>query len=91
MDNLPATSLHAERERDPAAFARHVDGIRTALRRHLDAVSLRQAAREVGMSPTGLSKFLEGSEPYMPTVMKLRAWHAAHSAGAPPAAHDHTP
>jgi hypothetical protein len=28
------------------------------------------------MSPTGLSKFLDGSEPYMPTLRKLRQWHS---------------
>jgi hypothetical protein len=81
LDNEPGTSLRAERERDPAAFARNIDEIRAALRRHLDEASLRQAAREVGMSPTGLSKFLDGAEPYLPTVMKLRAWHAAHARG----------
>jgi hypothetical protein len=81
VDNEPGTSLRAERERDPAAFARNIDEIRAALRRHLDEASLRHAAREVGMSPTGLSKFLDGAEPYLPTVMKLRAWHAAHASG----------
>jgi len=77
VENEPGTSLRAERERDPAAFARQVAEIRATLRRHLDEVSLRQAAREVGMSATGLSKFLGGAEPYIRTVGKLRAWHAA--------------
>jgi hypothetical protein len=81
LDHEPGTSLRTERERDPAAFARHIEEIRAALRRHLDEASLRQAAREVGMSPTGLSKFLDGAEPHMRTVGKLRAWHAGRPRG----------
>ena len=79
-------SLRAQREQDPDAFAKQIYDIRAALSLYLDAVSLRGAAREIGMSATGLSNFLNGSEPYMPTVAKLRRWHAAHSGAgeAPP-------
>ena len=70
------TSLHAQRERDPDGFAREIESIREALRDYLDFTSLRQAAREVGMSATGLSNFVNGAEPYVPTIRKLRAWKA---------------
>ncbi|HYH79623.1 MAG TPA: hypothetical protein VEX86_07490 [Longimicrobium sp.] len=70
------TSLHAQRERDPDGFAREIESIREALREYLDFNSLRQAAREVGMSATGLSNFVNGAEPYVPTIRKLRAWKA---------------
>lgn len=37
--------------------------------------SLRQLAREVGMSPTGLSMFMAGTtEPYTKTILKLFKW-----------------
>jgi hypothetical protein len=71
-------SLHAQRERDPEAFAREIESIRAALRDYLDFTSLRQASREVGMSATGLSNFVNGADPYVPTIRKLRAWHAAY-------------
>ena len=34
------------------------------------------------MSPTGLQKFIDGSQPYGPTVLKLRQWYALRP-GAP--------
>lgn len=74
------TSLHAQRLRDPVGFAREIEALREALREHLETNSLRQASREIGMSPTGLSNFVNGSEPYVPTIRKLRAWRAAHPA-----------
>jgi transcriptional regulator with XRE-family HTH domain len=45
--------------------------------------SLRGVAREIGMSPTGLKKFLQGTEPYAPTLRRLRAWYVQY--GASPA------
>jgi hypothetical protein len=57
------------------------DEIRAALWRYLDGESLRQTAREVGMSPTGLSNFLNGAQPYTPTVRKLRKWYEEHRQG----------
>ena len=36
---------------------------------------LRQLAREVEMSPTGLSKFMEGTDPYWKTVYKVLRWY----------------
>lgn len=72
-------SVRAWRERDREGFRRKVQSYRDALLRYLNHTSLRQAAREVGMSPTGLSKFCDGAEPYDPTVLKLREWYAAHA------------
>jgi len=42
--------------------------------------SLRGVAREIGMSPTGLKKFLLGTAPYSPTVRRLRKWYVHHAA-----------
>lgn len=36
--------------------------------------SLRSVAREIGMSPSGLKKFLDGAAPYRPTLRRLRRW-----------------
>lgn len=79
-----AENLHDERRRDPNGFAERVDTYRSALRQYIWENSLRQAAREVGMSPTGLSQFIDGAEPYIPTVRKLRAWYMSHSTHLPP-------
>jgi len=57
------------------------DEIRAALWAYLEVASLRQTAREVGMSPTGLSNFLNGAKPYTPTVRKLRTWYAGNRQG----------
>jgi hypothetical protein len=76
------TSLHAQRLRDPEGFAREIEALREALRQHLETHSLRQVSREIGMSPTGVSNFVNGSEPYVPTIRKLRAWRAAHPAAS---------
>jgi len=73
------TSLHALRERDPVGFEREIEGYRAALREYMDFNSLRQAAREVGLSPTGLSNFINGAEPYVRTIRKLRAWMASRA------------
>lgn len=74
--NRPAAErqVRAERLSEPEAFARLVAECRNAVRNYLGRVSLREAAREIGMSPTGLRKFADGAEPYVPTVHKLREW-----------------
>jgi hypothetical protein len=38
--------------------------------------SLRGTARQIGMSPTGVRGFLNGSRPYGKTVEKMREWVA---------------
>jgi len=46
----------------------------------VEHTSLRGVAREIGMSPTGLKKFLLGTAPYSPTLRRLRKWYIHHSA-----------
>lgn len=53
-----------------------VETVRSALRQRIEVTSLRTAAREVGMSPTGLRGFVDGSDPYVKTVRRARAWFA---------------
>ena len=52
-----------------------VETLREAARTFVDATSLRQAARDIGMSPTGLRGFLDGAAPYVKTERKLRSWY----------------
>lgn len=58
--------------------AGQIELIRAALFRFVESESLRRAAREVGMSPTGVSNFLYGSRPGGRTRTKLLAWYEAH-------------
>jgi transcriptional regulator with XRE-family HTH domain len=46
----------------------------------VENTSLRSVAREIGMSPTGLKKFLQGTAPYSPTVRRLRNWYVQYAA-----------
>lgn len=50
--------------------------MRAAIDNRIVATSLRAAARAVGMSPSGLQKFLDGSPPGSITVEKLLRWYA---------------
>lgn len=52
-----------------------VEALRTAAMRHVQIRGLRPVAREIGISPGGLKKFVEGATPYSRTVFRLRAWH----------------
>jgi hypothetical protein len=54
-------------------------GVRAALARRIEETSLRHVAREVGMSPSGLQKFLDGSDPYTATRHKLERWYVAEA------------
>ncbi len=54
--------------------------LREAAETHVQNTSLRQVARDVGMSPMGLKKFLEGTAPYSATVRRLRSWYVRHVA-----------
>jgi hypothetical protein len=58
-----------------------LDVIQGALRARIDVSSLRTAAREVGMSPTGLQKVLRGAAPSRSTQCKLEAWYLRHLEG----------
>ena len=51
-----------------------IDELRRLISARLAGVSLRGLARDVGMSPTGLQKFVDGSVPYLPTRQKLERW-----------------
>ena len=56
-----------------------VDELRDAARRAVEVSSLRQVAREIGLSAPGLSSFLEGASPRRGTVRKLQAWYVRRS------------
>jgi len=51
-----------------------LEDVRLSLERAIGRSSLRTVAKAVGMSPTGLTKFLEGAHPYGKTLEKLRRW-----------------
>jgi transcriptional regulator with XRE-family HTH domain len=50
--------------------------IRAALRRRAEETSLREVAREVGMSHRGLSLLIKGARPQSRTHKKLAQWYA---------------
>jgi hypothetical protein len=52
---------------------------RRAVRDAIAGSTLRAVARSVGMSPTGLQKFLEGANPYGKTKERLRFWYFRQS------------
>lgn len=54
--------------------------LRQAMERWVEKTSLRQAARETGMSPTGLRKVLSGSRVHASTERKLLTWYLRHLA-----------
>ncbi|MDB4948683.1 MAG: hypothetical protein JWM27_1332 [Gemmatimonadetes bacterium] len=56
-----------------------VEVLREAARLRAQATSQRQAGREIGMSKTGFATFLAGTQPYGPTLVKLRAWYGARN------------
>ena len=63
---------------DPrSATIRH---LREAAAARVENISLRGVAREIGMSPMGLRNFLHGTEPYAPTLRRLRNWYVRHAA-----------
>lgn len=55
--------------------------LRQALRAEVGARSLRHVSRQVGMSPAGLQKFVEGARPYTATRRKLERWYLLHGPG----------
>lgn len=69
---------------DGAAPARGADAftarLRSAAAARVEATSLRSVSREIGMSATGLSKFLDGNAPYLPTLNRLRNWYLRYAA-----------
>ena len=57
-----------------------VQHLREMAAARVESTSLRGVAREIGMSPTGLKKFLNGTAPYSPTLRRLRKWYVHHAA-----------
>lgn len=62
----------------PPEVSVRVEAMREAVRLAVSAKSLRAVAREVGLSPMGLSNFLNGRQPYTATRRKLTLWYAEH-------------
>lgn len=62
---------------DPAGVP--LKRVREMLALRAEETSLRQVAREVGMSPSGLQKLLDGSHPYSATSRKLSRWYVRES------------
>jgi hypothetical protein len=54
--------------------------LRYTIAARVENTSLRSVAREIGMSPTGLKKFLSGTAPYSPTLRRLRYWYLHYAA-----------
>lgn len=55
--------------------------LRRALNAQVGERSLRHVAREAGMTPAGLQKFIEGGAPYSATRRKLERWYVLHGPG----------
>lgn len=49
--------------------------LRRAVASRATATSQRQVAREIGLSPRGLRKFLDGAKPHTATRVKLERWY----------------
>lgn len=49
--------------------------IREAVIERVERTTLREVARQVGMTASGLSKFMAGGEPYRKIRRKLEAWY----------------
>jgi hypothetical protein len=55
--------------------------MRQALRDEIAATSLRHVSRQVGMSPTGLQKFIDGGQPLSATRRRVERWFVLHGPG----------
>jgi hypothetical protein len=76
-DAQAADAAHPGASRGDAQFTTH---LRQVTAQRVASTSLRKVAREIGMSATGLSKFLDGNAPYLPTLNRLRNWYLRHAA-----------
>ena len=70
-----ATNISAEQALVPK--------IREAVIARIEKTSLREIARQVGMTPSGLDKFINGAEPYRKSRRKLEAWYTQKLARTP--------
>lgn len=53
--------------------------LREAVRKRVDATSLREIADEIGMSWSGLKSFRDGGAPQRQTLQKLVRWYNSQS------------
>ncbi len=65
--------MDEQRTRDPHEAT--IQHLRDTASARVEGSSLRRVAKEIGMSPTGLKKFLQGTAPYSPTLRRLRKWY----------------
>lgn len=63
-----------------SAKTEEIEVLRRAAHQRVEDTSLRGTGREIGLSPTGLKKFLLGTAPYSPTLRRLRTWYVRHAA-----------
>ncbi|HEX5726595.1 MAG TPA: hypothetical protein VFX98_14060 [Longimicrobiaceae bacterium] len=63
-----------------------LDRLRESVAIRVRATSLRAMARQVGMSPTGLEKFIQGGTPYAAGRRKLFEWWGRERGKEGPAA-----
>lgn len=56
-------------------IAARIERVRAAITAAVEATTLRRVAEEVGMSKSGLAKFIAGSEPYSKTRRQLERWY----------------
>lgn len=54
--------------------------LRAVLTQQIETRSLRAVARQIGMSPSGLQKFLDGAKPYSATRRRMEQWYVRESA-----------
>ena len=74
MPHTLRAQRHA-RSLPPPKEGASITTLRQAARIYVDATSLRHAARDIGMSPTGLRGFIDGADPYVKTTRKLTEWY----------------
>jgi transposase-like protein len=66
--------------RRSGASGASLDVLREAVARRVADTSVRQTAREIGLSHQALSRFIRAeTEPYGTTVAKIRAWYAGEA------------
>jgi hypothetical protein len=74
----------SQKDPDDPAWGRYRRAVGDAVARS----TLRAVAVKVGMSPTGLQKFLDGAKPYGKTQERLRYWYFREAGFTPYAVDD---
>jgi hypothetical protein len=69
-------------DRADKGVAAMIGHIRERVGARVENTSLRNVAREIGMSPAGLKKFLQGTAPHSPTLRRLRNWYVQYVAAS---------